>query len=75
MLENCPEYCKIFNQTFKKVVLTTYQQMSLLSFGHDPLRCIVCGSQLVRSGLVAGKTIAQFLDCHMQLATRKRMPL
>jgi hypothetical protein len=70
-----PKLFKIFNQTLKNVALTTYQQMSLLSFGHDPLRCIVCGSQLVSSTFVAGKTIAQFMDCHMQLATRKRMPL
>ena len=52
----------------------TYQQMSLISFGHDPLRYIICGNQLVVAGLFLGKTTKDFLQCHTELANRKQLP-
>lgn len=69
-----PRVYEIFNQVIKEVKKLTYQQMSLVSFGHDPLRCIVCHNQLVASALVIGKTTREFLECHTELATRKRLP-
>lgn len=69
-----PIVYKIFNQKLKSTVVTTYQQMSLISFGYDPFRCILCGNQLKASMFVVGKTISQLIDCHVELASRKRMP-
>jgi len=69
-----PRVYEIFKQVVKEVKKLTYQQMSLVSFGHDPLRCIVCSNQLVVAGLFLGKTTKDFLECHTELATRKRLP-
>ena len=70
-----PKLFKIFNQKLKDVTLTTFQQLSIFSFGYDPFKCILCGNQMVASTLVTGKRISQLIDCHEQLARRKRMPL
>ena len=69
-----PRVYEIFNQKIKEMKNITYQQMSLISFDHDPLRCILCGNQLMTAALIIGKTTRQFLECHTELATRKRLP-
>ena len=70
-----PKLFKIFNQKIKDVTLTKFQQLSIFSFGYDPFKCILCGNQMVASTLVTGKRISQLIDCHEQLASRKRMPV
>ena len=49
--------------------------MSLLSFNVDPLKCILCGAQLLPSFRVIGKSTKQLMQFHTQLASRKRIPV
>jgi hypothetical protein len=70
-----PKVYKLLDQKIKDLKNITFQQLSILSFGHDPLKCIICGSQLMFSSLVIGKSSKDLIKFHTQLATNKRIPV
>lgn len=69
-----PKIYKLLGHKPKIKVDISYQQMSLLSFNVDPLKCILCGAQLLPSFRVIGKSTKQLMQFHTELASRKRIP-
>ena len=69
-----PKVYKLLGHKPKVKVDISYQQMSLLSFNVDPLKCILCGAQLLPSFRVIGKSTKQLMKFHTELASRKRIP-
>lgn len=70
-----PKIYKLLGHKPKVKVDISYQQMSLLSFNVDPLKCILCGAQLLPSFRVIGKSTKQLMQFHTELASRKRIPV
>jgi hypothetical protein len=50
---------------------STYAYLLQKTFNFDPLKCILCGSDMVLTGIRIGKTVAQLQHYHHQLALGK----
>ena len=78
-LANCirgkllPKIYKIFDQEPKDTKKTKWAELYEKSFNVDPLKYIVCGSQLVLTALVIGLNSKEFMNYHENLAKRKRI--
>lgn len=70
--ELLPIVYKLLNQeNSTKTKLPTYAELIQKNFHFNPLKCILCGQQLVLSTLRFGKTTAELLTFHRELALLK----
>lgn len=51
--------------------LSSYANLLQKSFNFDPLKCILCGSEMILTGIRIGKTAGQLHHYHQQLALGK----
>ena len=63
---------KLLNQEkLNQKSLPSFAELIQQNFGFNPLKCILCGNQLVLSVTHFGKNISELLNTHRELATLK----
>lgn len=68
-----PIVYQLLNQLPKVGKPDSFDQLMFKNFGVNPLKCIICGADLMLSGVCFGKTsITQLLSYHRQLALLKK---
>ena len=67
-----PIVYKLLNQEkLNQKSLPGFVELMQKSFGFNPLKCILCGHQLILSSTHFGKKISELLNCHRELALLK----
>ena len=77
ILANCvrgkllPIVYKLLDQIISPVFNVRWASLFKKSFGENPLKCILCGSKMVCTGMTFGLTHRELLQHHQALATRQ----
>jgi len=67
-----PIVYKLLNQEkLNQQSLASFAELIQKNFGFNPLKCILCGHQLILSSISFGKNIAELLSLHRELALLK----
>lgn len=69
--ELLPKVYELLGHVSEKVVQLKFRFMQKKGFGCDPLKCILCGSEMRYIGLVLGKSFRELKKYHRELATSK----
>jgi hypothetical protein len=69
--EYLPIVYKLLNQTIRVVKKIRWRQLCLWSQHVDPLKCILCGSQMKWVGLTLGKSFRELKRYHKEIALCK----
>ena len=69
--ELLPKVYLLLNQTVNTIVQLRFRFLQKNSFGCDPLKCILCGSEMKFTGLTLGKSFIEISRFHKELATGK----
>ena len=70
-----PKVYDLLDQPEKKALKIRFPALLKSSFGIDPLKCILCGAQMIKTGIVPGLKWAQLRNSHPALALSKKMIL
>ena len=67
-----PIVYKLLNQEkLNQKSLPTFAELIQKDFGFNPLKCILCGHQLILSAIHFGKNTSELLGLHRELALLK----
>jgi hypothetical protein len=69
-----PKVYDLLDQPEKKALKIRFPELLHSTFGLDPLKCILCGSQMVFCGITPGMPWAKLTQHHRALALRKEIP-
>ena len=64
-------YKLLDQEKLNQKTLPNFAELIQQNFGFNPLKCILCGHQLVLSSTHFGKNISELLNLHRELATLK----
>lgn len=67
-----PKVYGLLNQEKRnQTLLPTFAELIQKNFGYNPLKCILCGSQLILATTCFGKNTSELLNIHYELAALK----
>ena len=68
-----PTVYDLLDQPKKKALKIRYPELLKATYGIDPIKCILCGSQMVFCGITRGLSRAKLGQYHRELALRKKI--
>ena len=70
-----PKVYNLVGHEDRQVFNVNWANLLKVSFGVDPLKCILCGKAMKLVGVVFGKTNSELWKYHKELATRQIIPV
>lgn len=64
-------YQMLNQEKYRQASLPTFAELIQKNFGFNPLKCILCGQQLILSAVCFGKKTSELLSLHRELAFLK----